>query len=119
MLGDISRAQKIYLVTGRTDMRKSFDGLMSVIRDACQLGPYANAPYLFCGRKHDTLKALYFDRTGFVLMQKRLDRGRFQWPRGPSQARELTRQELRWLLGGLSISQPGIAPHRRELKLKI
>lgn len=106
MLGDISRVQKICLVTGRTDMRKSFDGLMSIIRDTYQLDPYANALYLFCGRKHHTLKALYFDKTGFVLMQKRLDQGRFQWPRDPSQARELTRQELRWLLEGLSIDQP-------------
>lgn len=106
MLGDISRVQKIYLVTGRTDMRKSFEGLMSIIRDTYQLDPYANAVYLFCGRKHNTLKALYFDRTGFVLMQKRLDQGRFQWPRDPSEARELTRQELRWLLEGLSIDQP-------------
>lgn len=88
-------------------MRKSFDGLMSVIRDTYQLDPYANALYLFCGRKHNTLKALYFDRTGFVLMQKRLDKGRFQWPKDPSRARELTRQELRWLLEGLSINQPG------------
>lgn len=106
MLGDISRVQKIYLVTGRTDMRKSFDGLMSIIRDTYQMDPYANAVYLFCGRKHNMLKALYFDKTGFVLMQKRLDQGRFQWPRDPSQARELTRQELRWLLEGLSINQP-------------
>ena len=58
------------------------------------------------GGKHNTLKALYFDKTGFVLMQKRLDQGRFQWPQDPSQARELTRQELRWLLEGLSINQP-------------
>ena len=106
MLGDISRVQKIYLVTGRTDMRKSFDGLMSIIRDTYQMDPYANAVYLFCGRKHNTLKALYFDKTGFVLMQKRLDQGRFQWPQDPSQAGELTRQELRWLLEGLSINQP-------------
>ena len=62
MLGDISRVQKIYLVTGRTDMRKSFDGLMSIIRDTYQMDPYANAVYLFCGRKHNTLKALYFDK---------------------------------------------------------
>ena len=106
MLGDISRVQKIYLVTGRTDMRKSFDGLMSIIRDTYQMDPYANAVYLFCGRKHNTLKALYFDKTGFVLMQKRLDQGRFQWPQDPSQGREVTRQELRWLLEGLSINQP-------------
>lgn len=42
MIGDLSRVQKIYLVTGRTDMRKSFDGLMAVIRDNFQLDPFTN-----------------------------------------------------------------------------
>ena len=51
MLGDLSRVSKIYIVTGRTDMRKSIDGLMSVIRDTHAMDPFANALYLFCGRK--------------------------------------------------------------------
>lgn len=64
MLGDISGVSKIYCVTGRTDMRKSIDGLMAVIRDTYQMDPYANVVYLFCGRRCNTLKALYFDRDG-------------------------------------------------------
>lgn len=117
MLGDISGVQKIYLVTGRTDMRKSFDGLMSVIRDTYQMDPFANAVYLFCGRRHNTLKALYFDKDGFVLLQKRLDSGaRFQWPRNASEVRPLTRQEFRWLMEGLSIEQPkAIKPVTKKL----
>ena len=88
-------------------MRKSFDGLMAIIRDTYQLDPYANAVYLFCGRDNRKIKALYFDKTGFVLMQKRLDgTGRFQWPRNASEARLLSRQEFRWLMEGLSIDQP-------------
>ena len=66
LIGDLSRVQKIYLVTGRTDMRKSFDGLMAVIRDNFQMDPFSNALFLFCGRKKNTMKALYFDRDGFV-----------------------------------------------------
>ena len=57
MIGDLSRVQKIYLVTGRTDMRKSFDGLMAVIRDNFQMDPFSNAVFLFCGRKKNTMKA--------------------------------------------------------------
>lgn len=76
-------------------MRKSFDGLMAIIRNIYQLDPYANAVYLFCGRDSRKIKALYFDKTGFVLMQKRLDGiGRFQWPRKASEARLLSRQEF-------------------------
>ena len=110
MLGDLSRVSKIYLVTGRTDMRKSIDGLMSVIRDTYDMDPFANALFLFCGRKSDRIKALHFDQTGFVILYKRLDNGRFQWPRNASEVRALTRQQYRWLLEGLSIEQPNAIP---------
>ena len=107
MLGDISGVSKIYCVTGRTDMRKSIDGLMAIIRDTYQMDPYANAVYLFCGRRCNTLKALYFDRDGFCLLYQRLDsNGKFQWPRNASEVKLLTRQEFRWLLEGLSLEQP-------------
>jgi len=107
VLGDLSGVSKIYLITGRTDMRKSFDGLMAIIRDTYQLDPYANAVYLFCGKDSRKLKALHFDKDGFVPLQKRLDGyGRFQWPRNASEARLLSRQEFRWLMEGLAIDQP-------------
>ena len=60
MLGELSGVAKIFIITGRTDMRKSFDGLMAIIRDTYQLGPYANALYLFCGRDSRKLKALHY-----------------------------------------------------------
>ena len=90
MLGDLSGVSKIFVITGRTDMRKSFDGLMAIIRDTYELDPYANAVYLFCGRDSRKLNG----------------NGRFQWPRNASEARLLTRQEFRWLMEGLSIDQP-------------
>lgn len=106
MLGDLSSLSKIYLVTGTTDMRRSIDGLMAIIRDTYQMDPFAKAVYLFCGRKKNALKALYFDKDGFVLLYKRLDSGRFQWPKTASEVRPLTRQEFRWLMEGLSVDQP-------------
>ena len=88
-------------------MRRSFDGLMAIIRDTYQMNPYENAVYLFCGKRKNTLKALYFDKDGFCLLSKRLDsNGRFQWPRNSSEVRQLTRQEFRWLMEGLSVDQP-------------
>lgn len=96
----------MYLVTGYTDMRLSINGLMSIVRDVYQMDPYANTLFLFCGRKSDRLKALYHDKTGFVLLYMRLDSGRFQWPRSGSEAHSITRQEYRWLMEGLSIDQP-------------
>ena len=87
-------------------MRRSIDGLMAIIRDTYEMDPYGNALYLFCGRKNNTIKALHFDKDGFVLYLKRLDNGRFQWPRDASEVRPLSRQEFRWLMEGLSIEQP-------------
>lgn len=107
MLGELSGVSKIVLITGRTDMRKSFDGLMAILRDNYQLDPYSNTLFLFCGRDNRKLKALRHDKDGFEIYMKRLDNdGRFQWPRNASEARQLTRQEYRWLLEGLSIDQP-------------
>ena len=106
LLGDLSGVSKIFLVTGYTDMRKSIDGLMMIIRDTYGLDPYGNSLYLFCGRRCDRIKALHFDKDGFILLYKRLDSGRFQWPRNRSEVRNLSRQEFRWLLEGLSIDQP-------------
>ncbi|MGN0250599.1 MAG: IS66 family insertion sequence element accessory protein TnpB [Oliverpabstia sp.] len=107
MLGDISGIQKIFCVTGATDMRRSIDGLMAIIRDTYKMDPYAHALYLFCGKRRNTIKALYFDRDGFCLLYKRIDGpGRFQWPKNAAEVRPLTRQEFRWLMEGLSVDQP-------------
>ncbi len=113
----MSGVAKIYLVTGYTDMRKSIDGLMAIVRDTYCMDPFSNSLYLFCGRRCDRLKALHFDRDGFVLYYKRLENGRYQWPRNASEVRTLSRQEYRWLLEGLAIDQPRAirqSPQRKD-----
>lgn len=87
-------------------MRRSIDGLMAIVRDAYELDPYSNSLFMLCGKWCDRLKALHFDKDGFVLYYKHLDSGRFQWPRNPNEVKNLTRQEFRWLMEGLSISRP-------------
>lgn len=106
MLGELFGVAKVYIICDRTDMRRSIDGLMAIIRNTYEMDPYANALYLFCGRKKNTLKALHFDKDGFVLYIKRLDHGRYQWPKNASEIRPLIRQEFRWLMEGLAIEQP-------------
>ena len=81
-------------MTGYTDMRKSIDGLMAIVRDTCELDPYSNSLFLFCGRRCDRIKALHFEKDGFCLYYKRLDNGRFQWPRDPS---EVTAKMQDWI----------------------
>ena len=111
MLGDISGVNRIYLVSGYTDMRKSIDDLMAIVRDTCQLDPYSNSLFLFCGQRADRIKALHYEKDGFCLLYKRLERGqgdtsRFQWPRNASEVQSLSRQEFRWLMEGLYLHQP-------------
>ena len=66
MLGDISGLEKIYIVCGYTDMRKSIDGLCAVIEDQLKMDPSSSALFLFCGRRRDRIKALFREPDGFV-----------------------------------------------------
>lgn len=105
MLGDITIAREIYLACGYTDMRKSIDGLAAVVEQQFNLNPFQLALFLFCGKRCDRLKALLWEGDGFVLLYKRLESGRFQWPRTESECRPITWQEFRWLMEGLQIEQ--------------
>lgn len=87
-------------------MRKGIDGLATLIQDSFELDPYSDSIFLFAGLKKDRYKCLYFDGDGFAMLYKRLDSGTLQWPRDEREVKNLTRQELRWLLEGLSIQQP-------------
>lgn len=106
MLGDISKAESIYLACGYTDMRKSIDGLAAMVQQNFHLDPFSNSLFLFCGRKCSRLKALYWEGDGFVILYKRLESGSFQWPRTQDEIQKISQQEFRWLLEGLSINQP-------------
>jgi len=99
-------AKTVYIACGYTDMRKQIDGLAAVVQQVFKLDPFERSLYLFCGKRCDRVKALYWEGDGFVLLYKRLERGRFQWPRKESEARLITQQQLRWLLEGLSVEQP-------------
>jgi transposase len=106
MLIDGLLAEHIYLACGHTDMRKSIDGLAACVQQNFRLDPFSNSLFLFCGHQRDRIKALYWEENGFVLLYKRLENGRFQWPRDADEARDITPQQLRWLMEGLSINQP-------------
>ena len=68
--------------------------------------PFANTLFLFCGRRRDRIKGLYWEKDGFILLYKRLEQGAYQWPRSESEVKTLTPQQYRWLMEGLKIEQP-------------
>lgn len=101
-----SKAEHIYIAVGYTNLRLGIDGLASLVQNTFNKNPQTNSLFLFCGRRKDRIKALYWDNDGFILLYKRLESGRYQWPRELSELQELTEQQFRWLMEGLEISQP-------------
>ena len=67
MLGDITAADEIYIVTGRTDMRKSIDGLCAIVEDQLHMEPRRSALYLFCGKRCDRLGTHFINNDNFAL----------------------------------------------------
>lgn len=107
MLGDITAADELYIVTGYTDMRKSIDGLCTIVEQQLHMDPRCSALYLFCGKRCDQVKVLLWETDGFVLLYKRIEvQGRFRWPRSSQDVRQLTWQQFDWLMSGLEIEQP-------------
>lgn len=94
---------KIYIATGYTDMRNSIDGLAAIISTEFELSPFENILFVFCGRSSKKIKALYWQKDGFVLLYKRLENGNYNWPRNTREAQELSHQQFRWLMEGLTI----------------
>ena len=86
-------------------MRKSIDGLCAIIEDQLKMDPASSSLFLFCGRKADRIKALMWENDGFVLLYKRLESGKFQWPRIEDELQPITWQQFRWLMEGLQVEQ--------------
>ena len=95
---------KIMLYNKVVDMRKSIDGLSIIVSDILSLNPADGSIYIFCNKKHDKLKMLYWDKNGFTLLYKRLEKERFKIPNLLS-VRSITHDQLRWLFDGLDINE--------------
>jgi len=101
--------KRVYLACGKTDMRKSINGLAAIVECSFNLDPFDGALFVFCNRNRDRVKILEWDGDGFWLYFKRLEKGHFRWPEpGDDATMTLTGEELSFLLGGTRI----------ELKLK-
>ncbi|MDB8559589.1 IS66 family insertion sequence element accessory protein TnpB [Turicibacter sanguinis] len=106
MLVNFSEAKHIFVVCGRTDMRFGMDRLITLIADKYELNLFDDALFLFCGTKKDRFKALYWDQDGFLMIYKRIENGKLQWPKNLEEVKKINQKQLRWLLEGLSVSQP-------------
>ena len=104
MLNNASGFDKIYIACGYTDLRREIDGLAAIIQHEFHLDPYQkNIMFMFCGRKTTKIKCLIQEGDGFLLLYKRLNDGKFQWPRTEQEVMEMTQQQFNWLMSGQSI----------------
>jgi len=96
---------KIYLALGTTDMRKSINGLSILVEDYLGHNPFSGDFFVFCNRRRNIMKILYWDRNGFAIWHKRLEKQNWKWPDSPSEVLAIGHRELFWLLEGLEIEQ--------------
>ena len=101
--------RRVFLACGHTDMRRSIDGLASIVESSFKLDPFCETIFVFCNKKRDRIKILQWSGDGFWLHFKRLEKGHFRWPSaGEENTLTLSGEELAILLGGTKV----------ELKLK-
>lgn len=96
---------QIFLALGVTDMRKSINGLSLIVSEQFELDLFAGSLFVFCNRRRDLVKILYWDENGFCVWMKRLEKDIFQWPDSEHEVMEIDQAALDWLLHGLDMQQ--------------
>jgi len=107
---NLSPAVRIFLATNPVDMRRQIDGLAALVNEVLSQDPFTGHVFVFRGRRADRVKVLVWDRNGFVLYYKRLEKGRFRFPEATSANRELDSTALTLLLEGLDLELAARAP---------
>jgi len=101
---DVKTFEGVFIHKDPVDMRKGINGLSEVVQLAEMgelTGPYL---FVFAGRRRDLIKILYFDRTGFAMWQKRLEKARFPWPKKETgEVIQVSPEQMAWLLDGYDI----------------
>jgi transposase len=104
---------RVYLHREAVDFRAGINGLVTRVEQSMQLDPFARAVFAFRNRRANRIKLLFYDRSGFWLMMKRLEADHFAWPRRQQTVVELTSEQLHWLLDGIDIDAVRRHPQRQ------
>ncbi len=99
-----SAPRRILAYSEPVDMRKSFDGLVAVVQNVLQEDPLSGCLYVFFNRRGNYLKLVAWDRTGYSLFAKRLERGRFRLPTGETK-QEISERAFRLILDGIVLGR--------------
>lgn len=96
---------RVFLAVGNTDMRKSINGLSIMVEQVIEQNPFTGDLFVFCNRRRNMIKILYWDHNGFCVWHKRLEEHRFTWPRTRGEVIAIGPKELEWLLAGLDYTR--------------
>jgi transposase len=91
----------IYVQPGATDMRKHINGLSAWVQDRMGQDVFSGSLFLFCSRDRKRLKILYWERNGFCLWVKRLEKDKFPWPQDQEASFQIQPKEMKMLLSGI------------------
>lgn len=109
----LNQFKSVYLHRDSVDFRKSINGLSIIVEQEMSLSPYSAGLFVFCNKGRDKLKLLYWDKTGFCLWYKRLEKDKFQWPKKHDNAViNLDNEQMDWLLRGFNINV--MKPHKSQ-----
>jgi transposase len=97
---------RVWLASGPTDMRRGFDGLALLVQETLKRDPHGGHLFVFRGKRGGLVKILWHDGQGMCLFAKRLDRGRFIWPRTEGETVTITPAQLGYLLEGIDWRLP-------------
>lgn len=115
MIG-IDLAAQVHLAIQPVDFRKSFDSLAALTQTVLKLDPLSGQLFVFHNKKRDRIKILYWQYNGFCLWYKRLEAGKYRFPKVDQETISITREELGLLLEGIDVSKikrlPGFQPAR-------
>jgi transposase len=98
---ELPAGTKIWIAVGVTDLRRGFDGLSAQVQTTLQQQPFSGHVFVFRGRRGDIVKLLWWDGDGLCLFARRLERGRFIWPKADGGTLRLSRAQLSMLLEGI------------------
>jgi transposase len=97
---------RVWLATGRTDMRRGMNGLSLQVQEMLKRNPFGGDLFVFRGRRGDMIKILWHDGLGLSLYAKRLERGRFVWPSTSGDTVAISAAQLAYMLDGIDWRNP-------------
>ncbi|MST80668.1 IS66 family insertion sequence element accessory protein TnpB [Lactobacillus equicursoris] len=103
MMINLAELGRVFIVCGKTDMRRGIDSLAYIVKKNFDLDPFSGCIFLFCGGRKDRFKALYWDGQGFWLFYKRFENGKLAWPNNEDEVRELSDEQVMRLMQGFTI----------------